>query len=156
MRPLELTIEGLRSFRAPVTLDLRERDQIAIVGDTGAGKSSIIEAMTYALYGQATFSGLNRELMNDAASQLRVVLRFRSADEEWEVARTLRRRASGAVGAQSAQLRRFGADGALLEMVEQARPVNERIEQVVGPQPGRLPAYHGAAPGPLRPTPGGG
>ena len=132
MRPLELTIEGLRSFRAPVTLDLRGRDQIAIVGDTGAGKSSIIEAMTYALYGQATFSGLNRELMNDAASQLRVVLRFRAADEEWEVARTLRRRASGAVGAQSAQLRRFAADGALLEMVEQARPVNERIEQVVG------------------------
>ncbi|MCY4485376.1 MAG: SMC family ATPase [Spirochaetaceae bacterium] len=132
MRPLELTIEGLRSFRAPVTIDLRGRDQIAIVGDTGAGKSSIIEAITYALYGQATFSGLNRELMNDAASQLRVVLRFRSADEEWEVARTLRRRASGAIGAQSAQLRRFAADGTLLEMVEQARPVNERIEQVVG------------------------
>ena len=132
MRPLELTIEGLRSFRAAVTLDLRGRDQIAIVGDTGAGKSSIIEAITYALYGQATFSGLNRELMNDAASQLRVVLRFRTADEEWEVARTLRRRASGAVGAQSAQLRRFASDGALLEMVEQARPVNERIEQVVG------------------------
>ena len=132
MRPLELTIEGLRSFRAPVTLDLRGRDQIAIVGDTGAGKSSIIEAMTYALYGHATFSGLNRELMNDAASQLRVVLRFRAADEQWEVARTLRRRASGAIGAQSAQLRRFAADGTLLEMVEQARPVNERIEQVVG------------------------
>ena len=132
MRPLELTIEGLRSFRAPVTIDLRGRDQIAIVGDTGAGKSSIIEAITYALYGQATFSGLNRELMNDAASQLRVVLRFRSADEEWEVARTLRRRASGAIGAPSAQLRRFAADGTLLEMVEQARPVNERIEQVVG------------------------
>ena len=55
MRPLELTIEGLRSFRAPVTIDLRGRDQIAIVGDTGAGKSSIIEAITYALYGQATF-----------------------------------------------------------------------------------------------------
>ena len=132
MRPLELTIEGLRSFRAPVTLDLRGRDQIAIVGDTGAGKSSIIEAITYALFGQATFSGLNRELMNDAASQLRVVLRFRTGDEEWEVARTLRRRASGAVSAQSAQLSRFGADGVLLERVEQARPVNERIEQVIG------------------------
>ena len=132
MRPLELTIEGLRSFRAPVTLDLRGRDQIAIVGDTGAGKSSIIEAITYALYGQPTFSGLNRELMNDSATALRVSLRFRVAGEEWEVVRTLRRRGSGTVGSQSAQLRRFDENGELLEMVEQARQVNERIESVIG------------------------
>ena len=132
MRPLELTIEGLRSFRAPVTLDLRGRDQIAIVGDTGAGKSSIIEAITYALYGQPTFSGLNRELMNHSATALRVALRFRVAGEEWEVVRTLRRRGSGTVGSQSAQLRRFDENGELLEMVEQARQVNERIESVIG------------------------
>ena len=132
MRPLELTIEGLRSFRVPVTLDLRGRDQIAIVGDTGAGKSSIIEAITYALYGQATFSGLNRELMNDAASQLRVVLRFRVAGQEWEVVRTLRRRGSGAVSAEPPQLTLFGAEGAPVERVTQARQVNERIEQVIG------------------------
>ena len=132
MRPLELTVEGLRSFRSAVTLDLRGRDQIAVVGDTGAGKSSIIEAITYALYGQPTFSGLNRELMNDTATTLRVVLRFRVAGTEWEVMRALRRRGSGAVGAQSARLRRFDAAGELLEMVEQARPVNERIEALIG------------------------
>ena len=132
MRPLELTIEGLRSFRARVTLDLRGRDQIAIVGDTGAGKSSIIEAITYALFGQATFSGPNRELMNDAADHLRVVLRFRAGDGEWEVARSLRRRGSRTVAAEPPQLSRFGADGVLLEKVEQARPVNDRIEQVIG------------------------
>ena len=132
MRPLELTIEGLRSFRTPVTLDLRGRDQIAIVGDTGAGKSSIIEAITYALYGQATFAGLNRELMNDTATQLRVVLRFQVGDEEWEVVRTLRRRAAGTVGTPIAQLSRFAADGELRELHEQVRPVNERIEAVIG------------------------
>ena len=132
MRPLELTIEGLRSFRSAVTLDLRGRDQIAVVGDTGAGKSSIIEAITYALYGQPTFTGLNRELMNDTATTLRVALRFRVAGAEWEVVRALRRRGSGAVGAQSARLRRFDADGELLEMVEQARPVNDRIEALIG------------------------
>ena len=132
MLPLELTIEGLRSFRGAVTLDLRGRDQIAIVGDTGAGKSSIIEAITYALYGQPTFIGLNRELMNDTATILRVALRFRVTGEEWEAVRTLRRRGSGAVGAQSAQLRRVGADGEALEMVEQARPVNDRIESLIG------------------------
>ena len=132
MRPLELTIEGLRSFRAPVTLDLRGRDQIAIVGDTGAGKSSIIEAIVYALYGQPTFSGLNRELMNDTAARLRVGLRFRVAGEEWEVVRTLRRSRTGTVGQAAAQLRRFAPNGDLLELVEQARAVNDRIESVIG------------------------
>ena len=132
MRPLELTVEGLRSFRSAVTLDLRDRDQIAVVGDTGAGKSSIIEAITYALYGQPTFSGLNRELMNDTATTLRVALRFRVAGAEWEAVRTLRRRGSGAVGAQNAQLRGFDAKGELQEMVEQARRVNDRIEALIG------------------------
>ncbi len=132
MRPLELTVEGLRSFRSAATLDLRGRDQIAVVGDTGAGKSSIIEAITYALYGQPTFSGLNRELMNDTATTLRVALRFRVAGTEWEVVRALRRGSSGAVGAARAQLRRFDAEGELMEMVEQARPVNERIEALIG------------------------
>lgn len=132
MRPLEVTIEGLRSFRTAVTLDLRGRDQIAIVGDTGAGKSSIIEAITYALYGQATFTGQNRELMNDSATTLRVALRFRAADAEWEVVRTLRRRSGGAVGAQSARLVRFDAAGEALEIVEQARPVKDRVESLLG------------------------
>ena len=56
MRPLKLVVEGLRSFRAPVTIDFEDRDQLAIVGDTGTGKSSILDAITYALYRQTTFS----------------------------------------------------------------------------------------------------
>ena len=50
MRPLHLTIEGLRSFRTPArrngdaaprqpTIDFTGRDHVAIIGDTGAGKS---------------------------------------------------------------------------------------------------------------------
>ena len=53
MRPIHLTVEGLRSFRSPaVPIDFTGRDHLAIVGDTGAGKSSILEAITYALYGK--------------------------------------------------------------------------------------------------------
>ena len=100
MRPIHLTIEGLRSFRSPArgkddtgprtpTIDFSDRDHIAIIGDTGAGKSSILEAITYALYGQTTFTAhANQELMNDTSTDLRVVLRFRVAGETWEVARS--------------------------------------------------------------------
>ena len=143
MRPLQLTIEGLRSFRAPAgqdgagsrkpTIDFTGRDHIAIIGDTGAGKSSILEAITYALYGQTTFTArANQELMNDTSMHLRVVLRFRVSGETWEVARTLRRGSQGDVGQVRAVLRRVGDDDATVEQVEQVRRVNERIVELLG------------------------
>ena len=143
MRPLQLTIEGLRSFRTPAgqdgagsrkpTIDFTGRDHIAIVGDTGAGKSSILEAITYALYGQTTFTArANQELMNDTSTHLRVVLRFRVSGETWEVTRTLRRSGRRDVGQVRALLRRVGDDDATIEQVEQVRPVNDRIEKLLG------------------------
>ena len=148
MRPIHLTIEGLRSFRAPArreggavrkpTIDFTGRDHVAIIGDTGAGKSSILEAITYALYGQTTFTArANQELMNDTSTQLRVVLRFRVSGETWEVTRTLRRGGlrrggQGEVGQVRAVLRRIGDDDATVEQVEQVRRVNERIVALLG------------------------
>ena len=144
MRPIHLTIEGLRSFRTPPgrdggngppqpTIDFTGRDHIAIVGDTGAGKSSILEAITYALYGQTTFTArANQELMNDTSTNLRVVLRFRVSGETWEVTRTLRRSGQRDVGQVRAVLRRLGADDGTVEQVEQVRRVNERIVELLG------------------------
>ncbi len=144
MRPLHLTIEGLRSFRTPPgqdggagprkpTIDFTGRDHVAIIGDTGAGKSSILEAITYALYGQTTFTArANQELMNDTSTHLRVVLRFRVSGETWEVTRTLRRSGRRDVGQVRAVLRRVGDDDATVEQVEQVRRVNERIEELLG------------------------
>ena len=130
MRPLFLSIEGLRSFRAPVEIDFRDRDHVAVIGDTGAGKSSILEAMTYALYGGTTFSGRgNPELMNDTSQRTRVVLRFRVSGEEWEVARALRRTQQGKVQPTGVQLRRTSPEG---EMVEQVRHVDERVKGLLG------------------------
>ena len=143
MRPLHLTIEGLRSFRTPAgqdgagsrkpTIDFTGRHHIAIVGDTGAGKSSILEAITYALYGQTTFTArANQELMNDTSTHLRVVLRFRVSGNTWEVTRTLRRSGRRDVGQVRALLRQVGEDDATLEQVEQVRRVNERIVELLG------------------------
>lgn len=133
MRPLSLRIEGLRSFRASVEIDFGDRDQIAVVGDTGAGKSSILEAMTYALYGKTSFAGqANQELMNDTSDKTRVVLRFRVSGQEWDVVRTLRRDGKGQVRPSGARLQLLGKDGEPLEIVEQVRQVNERVEQLIG------------------------
>lgn len=133
MRPLRISIEGLRSFRAEVMIDFGDRTQIAVIGDTGAGKSSILEAMTYALYGQTSVSGRSKqELMNDTSDTMRVVLRFRVAGQEWEVTRVDRRAGAGGLRPARAQLACFGPGGETLEKVEQVRQVNERIEALIG------------------------
>ena len=133
MRPLHLQIEGLRSFRNPVDIVFEGRRQIAIIGDTGAGKSSIIEAITYALYGRTTYSGhANQELMNDTSTQLRVVLRFRIEKNTWQVTRTLRRSGKGDVVAPQAVLEHLDENNEPVEKVEQVRLVNKRVEEIIG------------------------
>ena len=133
MRPLQITIEGLRSFRAEVGIDFGGRTQIAVIGDTGAGKSSILEAMTYALYGQTSLGSRSKqELMNDTSDVMRVVLRFHVAGEEWEVTRVDRRGGAGGLRPPQAQLVRYGPGGETLEKVEQVRPVNERVQALIG------------------------
>ncbi len=133
MRPLSLRIEGFRSFRAQAEIDFGDRDHVAVVGDTGAGKSSILEAMTYALYGKTSFAGKAvQELMNDTSDKTRVVLRFRVSGQEWEVARALRRDGKGVVKLAGAQLRRLGEDGVAVEHVEQVRQIDERVEKLIG------------------------
>lgn len=133
MRPLTLTIEGLRSFRSPVTISFEGRDHLAIIGDTGVGKSSILEAMTYALFGRTTFTGhANQEIMNDLADHMRVTLRFAVAGRTFEVTRALRRAGDRTVGAAKASLTEFGPDGAEIHKIEQVRPVGGRIQEVLG------------------------
>ena len=133
MRPVSLTIEGLRSFRSQVDFDFTDRNHVAIIGHTGAGKSSILEAMTYALYGRTTFAGHGgRELMNDTSTQMRVVFRFRVSGQTWEAVRSVRRQKKGNFGQSVAQLTRIGDDGAPVEVVEQVRKVGQRTEELLG------------------------
>ena len=51
MRPLALEIEGFSSFRDATTVDLLDAELFVLSGPTGAGKSSVIDAIVFALYG---------------------------------------------------------------------------------------------------------
>ncbi len=55
MKPILLTIEAFGPYRDAVTLDfseLQDHSMFLISGPTGAGKTSILDAMVYALYGE--------------------------------------------------------------------------------------------------------
>jgi DNA repair protein SbcC/Rad50 len=133
MRPVALTIEGLRSFRTPVEISFQGREHLAIIGDTGAGKSSILDAMTYALFGRPAWAGkANQEIMNDLSDHMRVTLRFVVGGRTFEVTRVLRRSGDRLVGAARASLIEFSGDGTEIRRIEQVRQVNDEIKEAIG------------------------
>lgn len=53
MIPLSLKLSGFLSYREPAELDFSAFDLACISGSNGAGKSSLLDAITWALFGQA-------------------------------------------------------------------------------------------------------
>ena len=93
MRPLELVLEGFTSFRTKQVIDFTELDLFAITGATGAGKSSLLDALTFALYGSTMRAGVAAaEVVSQGARQMSVSLRFRSRGHEYRCTRTWRER----------------------------------------------------------------
>jgi DNA repair protein SbcC/Rad50 len=126
MRPLELRLSGFRSYRTERTVSFRDLDLLAIIGDTGAGKSSLLEAITWALYGAATWSKkANAELLAHGARRMSVALEFEAAGEHWRVTRTFARS-----GAPSAQLECLS--DVTVAKVDGVRQVDPEVERVLG------------------------
>lgn len=97
MRPLKLTLEGFTSFRCRQILDFSTLDLFAITGATGAGKSSLLDAITFALYGKVARLGKETrtsELVSQGATNLKVEFHFCVQQTEYKATRTWRYRPS--------------------------------------------------------------
>ena len=127
MRPISLTFAGLRSYRAATTIDFADLNLFAVIGDTGAGKSTIIEALCLALYAKKSWSGgaaKLEDLISDGEKLMRIELTFSAAGEVWQVTRVRRRSGAGVDKLVSLTPGGVGADG--------SSQVTERVTEIIG------------------------
>ena len=131
MRPRELTLEGFRSYRTSTTFDWRDRRLVGIVGPIGAGKSSILDAISFALYGKTpNVERDTKSLIHQLCDACHVELRFEVDGQIWRAVRALLRK-----GQAGHQLELLGGDEPepeVLERIMGERAVNDRIERLLG------------------------
>lgn len=87
-------MEGFASFRTPTTVDFDGADYFALVGPTGSGKSTVIDAMVFALFGSAPRWGRVSSVqyaLAPTANRATVRLVFDAGNHRYQVAREVRR-----------------------------------------------------------------
>src|SRR5438045_8248634 len=107
MRPLRLELKGFTAFRDPAAIDFTALDVFAISGPTGSGKSSLLDAMTYALYGRVERVGDRvGQLISQGQPRMAVTLEFEVGHDRYQLTR-----ATPARGGTRIQLMRQDQDG---------------------------------------------
>src|SRR5580704_6585873 len=147
MRPLRLLLDGFGTYRTETDIDFTDVDFFALVGPTGSGKSTVIDALCFALYGTIPRWDNEREVRNalaPSANTCNVTLIFEQAGQRYVAARSLQRDKRGQVSTKAARLERLDggipADAPLAQILEASvesladRPddVKSRVAELLG------------------------
>ena len=144
MRPLKLTMSAFGPYAGRMELDfetLGTGGLYLITGDTGAGKTTIFDAISFALFGEASGGnrepGMLRSKYADPKTPTEVELTFRYAGKEYTVTRNpeyMRPKAKGkdkgdVLTKQAADAKLVYPDG---HVVTKLREVNTAIRDILG------------------------
>ncbi|MDQ4130017.1 MAG: SMC family ATPase [Actinomycetota bacterium] len=131
MRPIRLELDGFASFRERVEVDFDGVELFALTGPTGAGKSSVIDAITFALYGSVPRYDDRRlvaPVITQGKAQARVRLDFAIGDSSYSAVRVVRRTLNGGATTKEARLER--SDGSTL--AGNAEELSAAVERLIG------------------------
>jgi DNA repair protein SbcC/Rad50 len=141
MRPIVMDMNGFASFREATRVDFTDADFFALVGPTGAGKSTVIDAMTFALYGSVPRwgrKGMVSLALAPTVARATVKLVFEVDRQRYVVARELRRTGSQ-VSQRAASLERIidpdgvaGKDDKTTPMARDLAGVTAAVERLLG------------------------
>ncbi len=143
MRPVLLDMDGFAAFREETRVDFRGADYFVLVGPTGSGKSTVLDAISFALYGTVPRWEDRRKValaLAPTAARGTVRLVFDVGGARYQVARELRRSggAAKAVSIKNARFERLADRNGLGEVDEPSELlaadsfVNDAIAKLLG------------------------
>jgi len=122
-----IELENFKSYGETQTIEIADVDALSISGPNGAGKSSLIEALTFALYGRSTATERkelgNEALIRDGQDEARVATTFEKDGQTYRVERTASRKGVG-----KATL----TQGAGKALQAGANQVSKMVESIIG------------------------
>ncbi len=138
MKPVKLKLAGLQSFREVQEIDfacLCEAGLFGIFGPTGSGKSTILDAITLALYGHIDRAARGTQgIINYAEDKLLVEFSFELANpggrRSYRVERVYRRSGENTVEAAASRLIEITPAGEV-PLAEKSR-VTQKVEEILG------------------------
>lgn len=106
MRPIRIRLEGFSAYRKPTEVDFGDGDFFSLSGPTGSGKSSLVDAMIFALFGRVPRLGGNAvaPVITAGADRARVSFEFEVRGETYTAVRMAQRTPSGGATVKEARL----------------------------------------------------
>jgi len=140
MRPMILEIEGLHSFCGVQRIDfqaLGETGLFGIFGPTGSGKSTVLDAVTFALYGRVRRVGGTQGIINTGLDFTRVKFVFELMKDgrrkTYWVERRYKRRKDSPYACEPKIARLVETVGeSEVPLCDKAAKVTERVQELIG------------------------
>ncbi|NFN93851.1 exonuclease SbcC [Clostridium botulinum] len=136
MRPIELRVKGLNSFIEEQKIDfnkLTERGFFGIFGPTGSGKSTILDGITLALYGQVSRKSSN--YINTNCDSLNVSFKFQISGIEKKIYVVSRefKRDNKTGNPRTSKAKIIDKTNEIEEVLaDKAQKVTEKCEEIIG------------------------
>ncbi len=89
MIPVRLEVTNFLAYRSPAPLDFSGIHVAVLCGENGAGKSSLLDAITWAVWGRAR-SKTDQELVHQGQTEMRVEFTFLLASQLYRILRARR------------------------------------------------------------------
>ena len=137
MKPIKLELMGLNSYTDKQTIDfekLTSRGLFGIFGNTGSGKSTILDAITIALYGDIARDAT--DYINTSCDKAMVKFEFEIGSKNnrnrYFVERTIKNTPTGGTKTTRVLLGEIKPDGDINVLADKVGEVKNKIQEIIG------------------------